>query len=79
MITTIEKTNDMSMPVLYRNLEQILNKKGIEYTKVAKRLSITKECFYKKLTGQRPFYLKETLKIRELLNFEYTLDYLFRE
>lgn len=79
MTQNIKESSSIPMPVLYKNLAHILKEKGIDYILIAKKLNISIECFYKKLAGKRPFYLNEVLKIRELLNCEFTIDYLFRE
>ncbi len=79
MTQSIVKSKNKSMPVLYKNLAYILEEKRIDYAIITEKLNISVKCFYKKLAGKRPFYLKEALIIRELLNFEFTIDFLFRE
>lgn len=63
--------------ILYKNLEAEMVRKGITRYKLANMLGINNGTMSLKLNGKSEISLKLACQIRDLLNNELSLDYLF--
>lgn len=63
----------------YKNLAQVLRENNIDYSLIAKEINVSIKTFYRKLIGEMDFYLNDVMKIVKILNYKYSIDFLFRE
>ena len=62
---------------MFKNLEVLLESKGLSYKDYATFLSIAEKTVYNKLNGKTEFTLKEVTKTANYLFPEYKVDYIF--
>ena len=63
---------------MFKNLEVLLENKGLSYKDYATFLSIAEKTVYNKLNGKTEFTLNEVTKTADYLFPEYKVDYIFK-
>lgn len=63
--------------MIYHNLKVEMVRKRITNADVAKHLNLTQQSIYAKFTGRQTITLEDAHKIKQLLNSDLSIDYLF--
>ncbi|MDD3137575.1 MAG: helix-turn-helix transcriptional regulator [Lachnospiraceae bacterium] len=62
---------------MYRNLIEVLNKKGITMKAYAELLGVTEKTIQNKIQGKTDFTLEEVKKTCNIVCSEYRMEYVF--